>query len=84
MTDASPDAAPRMRAPAESLLSMYLDREALAQQLGCSGRTLARYEDAPNGLPSLTVGGRKFYRIAAVQDWLAKRERKPNPRRGRA
>lgn len=63
------------------ILADYLDRETLARQLGCSERTIARYEEAADGLPSLMVGGRKFYRIAAVQTWLAKRERKPNPRR---
>jgi hypothetical protein len=63
------------------ILADYLDREKLAHDLGCSERTIARYEAAPDGLPSLTVAGRKFYRIAAVQAWLAKRERRPNPRR---
>lgn len=63
------------------LLAGYVDRPTLARQLRCTERTLHRYENQPDGLPSLTIGGRKFYRVQAVMDWLAKRERKPNQRR---
>lgn len=64
-----------------SLLSDYWDRPALAIELRTSERTIARYENQPDGLPSVTIGGRKYYRIAAVRDWLTKRERRPNKRR---
>jgi hypothetical protein len=57
------------------ILAGYIDREGLAAQLRCSGRTIARYETEPDGLPSVMIGGRKFYRLAAVQAWLEKRER---------
>lgn len=63
------------------LLDGYLDRSTLAEQLRTSTRTIARYENQPDGLPSLRIGGRKFYRIEAVVAWLTKRERRPNPRK---
>ena len=65
----------------ETILSDYLDRPALATELCCAERTVARYESEPDGLPSLMLGGRRYYRRAAVLEWLSKRERKPNPRR---
>lgn len=65
----------------ENLLTGYIDRASLALELKCSPRTLARYENLPDGIPALTVAGRKLYRLAAVREWLERRERKPNPRR---
>lgn len=64
------------------LLSGYLTRAQLAQGLRCSERSIARYETEPNGLPSVLIAGRKFYRLESVKEWLAKRETRPNPRRG--
>lgn len=64
-----------------SILEGFIDRQSLAKQLRCCDRTIARYEMLPDGLPYLTVAGRKLYRIEAVREWLAKRERKPNQRR---
>ncbi|MER8648411.1 MULTISPECIES: hypothetical protein [unclassified Mesorhizobium] len=63
------------------LLNGYLDRASLADALKCSERTVARYENQPDGIPSLMVGGRKLYRLVAVREWLDRRERRPNPRR---
>lgn len=64
-----------------TLLDDFLPRADLAEQLGVSERTLARYENAPDGLPVTTIGGRKLYRIDSVREWIAARERRPNPRR---
>lgn len=63
------------------LLEGYIDRDALARELNCSARTIARYELLPDGLPSVSLAGRKLYRIEAVRSWIQKRERRPNPRR---
>ena len=65
----------------QNLLAGYVDRSTLAEMLECSERTVARYEDLPDGLPSLTLGGRRLYRLAAVKAWIESRERRPNPRR---
>lgn len=63
------------------LLNDYIPRGQLAGVLNLSERTLMRYEQQPDGLPSLMIGGRKFYRTQSVRDWLAKRETRQNPRR---
>lgn len=65
----------------EGILAGYIDRAALAEQLRCSEKTIARYEAVADGLPSVMIGSRKFYRVQAVRDWISKRERKPNERR---
>lgn len=66
------------------ILEGYIEKIELARELRCSERTISRYENLPDGLPSLSLGGRKLYRVSAVQDWIAKRERRSNPRRGAA
>jgi hypothetical protein len=66
-----------------NILEGYVDRPALAQQLGVSWRTIHRYENLPDGLPSLMIGGRRMYKLDSVRAWLERRERKPNPTRGR-
>jgi len=63
------------------ILADYLDRAALARELNCSTRSIARYELEPDGLPSLLIAGKRYYRRGAVLEFLSKRERKPNPRR---
>jgi hypothetical protein len=61
------------------ILAGYVDRPSLAQELRVSERTIARYENLPDGLPNTVLGGRKLYRIEAVQAWIAARETRPNP-----
>ena len=61
------------------ILEDCIDRVTLAAELRCSERTIARYEQLPDGLPHLSIGGRKLYRISAVKEWIARRERRPNP-----
>jgi hypothetical protein len=70
------------------LLDGYFSLAELSKELGpegkpASARTIARYENEPDGLPSVMIAGRKYYRIEGVKAWLAKRERQPNPRRGK-
>ncbi|RVC75829.1 MAG: hypothetical protein EOS58_06325 [Mesorhizobium sp.] len=68
----------------EVLLDEYVDRASLARALHCSERTVARYENQPNGLPNLVLAGRKLYRLRSVREWLERRENKPNPSRNAA
>ena len=65
------------------LLEDYIDRPTLAAELGVNWRTIHRYENQPDGLPSLLIGGRRMYRLESVRAWLERRERKPTPPRGR-
>lgn len=64
-----------------TLLDGYITRDQLATDFGVTPRTVLRYENEPNGLPFLEVGGRKLYRPDSVRSWLAGRERQRNPRR---
>jgi phage terminase Nu1 subunit (DNA packaging protein) len=66
--------------PAE-LIADYVDRASLAEALKVSPRTISRYENQPDGLPSLLIGGRKHYRMESVRKWLDRREQHPNRRR---
>jgi hypothetical protein len=59
----------------------YPLRAVLAAEWGVSQRTLYHYELEPNGLPSLTVGGKKRYPRLAAYEWLERRVKRPNPRR---
>lgn len=68
---------------ATTILDGWITRHEAAQQLGCSWRTLCRWESLPDGLPGAIIAGRKYYRIEALRDFIAQRERKPNPRRNR-
>ena len=61
------------------ILAGYVDRKTAAAELHCSEKTLARYETLPDGLPSVSIGGKKFYRIEAIRAFLERRERRPNP-----
>ena len=63
------------------LLEGYVTRSQLAAELNVCNRTVSRYENQPSGLPSLTIGGRKMYRLETVRRWLERRERQPNPSR---
>jgi len=65
----------------ENFLDDYPDRHTLAERLEVSWRTIARYENEPNGLPSLMLGGKRRYPWPEVLKWLEARIRRPNPRR---
>ena len=55
--------------------------EEQAKQWNCTTRTLRRYEHEPDGLPYVLVGGSKYRPVKGCAEWLARRVRKPNPRR---
>lgn len=63
------------------LLNGYLTRAQLAAEWDCHERTIARYEQMPNGLPFLYIGGRKLYRIEDARAFMAARIVTPNPTR---
>jgi len=65
--------------PRPGLLDDHLDRPGLAADWHCSTRTIARYEQLPDGLPYVIIGGRKWYPIQAARDFMARRLRRPNP-----
>jgi AraC-like DNA-binding protein len=58
-------------------LGEYVTPEQLAQHLGKSTRTLARWHARRIGPPRCSVGKLVLYRVAAVRTWLAERESLP-------
>ncbi len=63
------------------LLAGYISRAELAQSLCLNERTIYRYENQPDGLPCMVLGGRKLYKLETVRKWIEGREKRPNPRR---
>jgi len=63
------------------LLAEYYTRKQLAAELECHPVTIGHMEQQPDGLPSITIAGRKLYHKESVRQWLTRRERRPNPRR---
>ena len=63
------------------ILGDFVNRAQLMADFKVTARTLHRYESLPDGLPSVTIGGRKFYRKSAILDWIKRKEKKPNHRR---
>jgi hypothetical protein len=64
------------------ILDGYVDRQTLAAELCCNERTIARYENIPNGIPSVLIAGRKLYPVEGIRAWVKNRESRPNPTRG--
>lgn len=60
------------------LLSDYIDKPALARELGRTVRTLDRLVLC-DGLPVCQIGKRRLFRRSAVLEWLRSRET-PTPR----
>ena len=75
-------AAIERRASRHGLLEGYATRAELAAEWNCHERTVARYENMPNGLPSVTIAGRKLYRIEDARRFMESRIRHPQPVRG--
>ena len=63
------------------LLKDYCDRASLAKGWKVSERSIARYEDLPDGLPSVLIGGRKYYHLPTAMAWLEGRMTRRNPTR---
>lgn len=66
-----------------SILAGYLTQKDLAQALGVSERTIARWHHFREGPPRVEFGRKVFYRLESVSAWIASCER-PEPRAGRA
>jgi predicted DNA-binding transcriptional regulator AlpA len=58
----------------EGLLSGWISRADLAQQLGVSEDTLRRWDAARTGPPCIRAGRKIFYRRSAVLEWMEERE----------
>ena len=63
-----------------ALLDDYIHWKDAAAECRCHPRTLSRLEQQPDGLPSVIIAGRKYYPIAALREFIARRIRRPNQR----
>lgn len=64
-----------------NLLDDYLPEADAAAQLGVSPRTMQRWRNQANGIPHTVIGGKIYYNVASLKDWLRSQERRPNPKR---
>lgn len=64
-----------------AVLEGYVDKLALSEALDVVPRTIDRWRNQPDGIPYTTAGSRVLFRVQSVRDWLASREKRPNPRR---
>ena len=69
------DGAPNDDADSAPVLEGWLSRAELAQQLGLSEGTLARWGSLGIGPIFVRVGFRVFYRRGSVREWLVELER---------
>jgi predicted site-specific integrase-resolvase len=70
-------------APKSSLLTEYLDRDACAQELCITKRTLSRWQREGLAPPSVLLGKRRLFRKSSVESWLRNRELASGPQRRR-
>ena len=66
---------PRSRQTHETMMSGWISRPDLAQQLGVTEDTLRRWNAARSGPPCIRAGRKIYYRRSGVQDWLDDLER---------
>lgn len=59
-----------------NVLEGYVTPPQLAQQLGVSKRTIARWEVQRIGPPRVVIGRQIFYRVVSVDAWLVSREQR--------
>jgi hypothetical protein len=64
---------PQVNSP-NLILEGFLRREELARQLGCSPRTIDRWQALRKGPPRVCVGRTILYNIESVREWLRSRE----------
>jgi hypothetical protein len=67
-----------------SLLSDWISREHLAEDLMLTPDTLSRWEARREGPPCMRIGRKVFYRRNSVEQWLLNREQSRAPRQRRS
>jgi len=58
----------------QDVLSDWINREDLAQQLSVTTDTLARWAAQGSGPPRIRIGRRVLYRRSSVEKWLSEME----------
>jgi hypothetical protein len=67
--------------PTGGILAGYTTQEKFAADHLITTRTVARYRNQPDGLPSVEFGGKIYIPLAEASAWLSARISRPNPRR---
>jgi hypothetical protein len=65
----------------EKLLDGFLDLVPFANEVERDPRTVRRWLDQPDGLPSTRLGSRILIHVPTARDWLFSRMRGRNPTR---
>lgn len=60
--------------PRKSFTLELIERQAAAEALGVSARTIDRWHLLRSGPPRIKIGNKIFYRPEAIQEWLARHE----------
>jgi hypothetical protein len=63
------------------ILAGYAEQAEFAKTNRISARTVVRYRNRPDGLPSVAFGGKIFIPIDEAMNWLKSQVRHPNRRR---
>ena len=63
------------------ILAGYAEHNEFAKINNISPRTVARYRNRANGLPSVEFGGRIYIPLDEASAWLKSQIRRPNQRR---
>jgi hypothetical protein len=64
---------------AHSVLEGFLTQDDFAASVGAHPRTIQRYRDRPDGLPSVEFLGKIWIPVEDARAWLMRRIRRPNP-----
>ncbi len=75
---------PEQEKPRLGFRDEYMSRADFADELGVHERTVARYQNEPDGLPHVKIGGKDYIPIRQGREWIARRITQPNPTRGAA
>lgn len=62
--------------PQPALLEDWMPRAELAEIIGISTDTLARWESRRTGPPCVRIGRKVLYRRGAVRDWMLEQEKR--------
>ncbi len=74
LSDGTPSSPYPQRKSPVLVLEGFLRREELAQQLGCSPRTIDRWQAMRQGPPRVCIGRTILYNIESVREWLRSQE----------
>ena len=65
----------------DARLGDYETRPTFAAMVGKSTRTISRWTALPDGLPYVRLGNEVLIPIPEAREWIARRLKRPNPRR---